>query len=590
MQISGFLLRAILCAMLLVSPALAEQAKEWEVLQEAEAVYGPESDLLTAGLGLSGLQQPVPLPEHPAAPTRQELRRLAIHNAWTALSIPRASGGLGEPGLYPDLPLVPGREVSALLRLNGAQHPFRVLIQLPDRLETESPCLLVAPASGSRGVYGAIALAGPPALSRGCAVAYTDKGAGTDHHLLDQDLSPDLWGLMQPSSEGLRAFSHPLVEAAPDGALAMKHAHSGDHPEADWGRHTLAAAEYGLAQLQAALGSDKRVAVIAVGLSNGAGAALRAAELDTTGQLSAVLAVMPNITPPGAPPLYDYATLAALYQPCALGDAERTLAKPLGNAILAAAGRQRCDSLVEAGLLAEPDPEAARKVLMDAGFDEPALFLGAGNIALDLWRTVASSYAASYLRRGSLDMPCGFGFSAAGANPEQQAAWWATHSGIGPGSGIELMDGLAAGADTALPGLQCLRELWTSETEEAIALRAAVARAAATGKLPDIPVLVIHGREDGLIPAALSARPYVQAARQNGVEHLAYWEIDRAQHFDAFLNVPGLSARLVPILPYGWAGIEHVMATLDGESRLGGDRRFSPPAGQDVLTREQMGL
>lgn len=584
---------SLVSGLALVSPlatAAAERQVDWILIQQAESVFGAEADLLTAGLGLAGLQSPAPVPADPDSPGPEVLRRLAIHNAWTALSLPRPSGGLGQGGLYADLPPVPGREISALLRLTEARHPFRVLVQIPVQLDAASPCLLVAPASGSRGVYGAIPLAGPPGLNRGCAIAYTDKGAGTDHHQLDRDLSPDLFGVLRPGTHALRAFRHAEVETAGAGALAMKHAHSGDHPEADWGRHVLAAAEFGLSQLHALLPEDTPVKVIALGLSNGAAAALHAAEIDEAGLLDGVIAVMPNITAPGVPPLYDYGTLAALYQPCALADAERTLAKPLGNPILVAIGQQRCASLVEAGLLEVPEPAAARAVLLEAGFDEPALALGAGNIALDLWRAVASSYASAYLRRGPGDMPCGYAFRAAGASASQRAAWWATHSGVGPGGGIELIDGLAEGVDSALPGLRCLRALWTEETEAAAALRAAVEQIRASAQLPDIPVLLIHGREDGLIPAALSARPYVQTAREQGAKRIAYWEIDRAQHFDALLNVPGVSERLVPILPYGWAGVEHLIEVLAGSAELGPDRRFSPPAGEDVLSRERMGL
>ncbi|TVS11674.1 MAG: hydrogenase [Wenzhouxiangella sp.] len=578
------------CATGAQSAWAGDQTPDWAVLAQSESTFGDDADLLTAGLGLSGLQASSPLPGNPGAPTAAELRRLAIHNAWTALAVPRPAGGLGEGGLYEELPAVAGDEISALLRLAGARHPFRVLVQIPNNLDTNRPCLFIAPASGSRGVYGAVPLAGPPALTRGCAIAYTDKGAGTDHHELDRDLSPDLAGLRRPAGDALRAFSHRATDAPQTGALAMKHAHSGDHPEADWGRHVLAAAGFARQQLRDRLPEQSEIRVIAVGLSNGAAAALRAAEIDSAGLLDAVVAVMPNITSAGQSPLYDYATLAALYQPCALGDAERTLAKPLGNPVLVAMGRQRCESLAAAGLLEAADPELARALLLEAGFEEPALALGAGNVALDLWRAVAGSYASAYLRRGPDDMPCGYALVAAEASEAQRAAWWATHSGVGPGGGIDLVDGLAEGADAALPGLVCLRELWIHDHDEAIALRAAVEQTRATARLPEIPVLLIHGREDGLIPAALSSRPYVQEARARGAARLAYWEVDRAQHFDAFLNVPGAGARLVPILPYGWAGIDHVLAVLSGAVELGEDRRFSPQPGDAALTRQRMGL
>ena len=50
-------------------------------------------------------------------------------------------------------------------------------------------------------------------------------------------------------------------------------------------------------------------------------------------------------------------------------------------------------------------------------------------------------------------------FSVESASQEERQAWWATHSGIAPGGGIELVDGMADGRDPALPGLLCLHEL-----------------------------------------------------------------------------------------------------------------------------------
>ncbi|HSH28217.1 MAG TPA: 3-hydroxybutyrate oligomer hydrolase family protein, partial [Wenzhouxiangella sp.] len=135
-------------------------------------------DLLTAGLGLDGLAGQPPQAANPQAPTPAELRRMAIHKSWTGIQSFTPAGGFG--GLLDELPSVPGREFQAFMTVADATQPVRVLVQLPDGFDTASPCLVVAPASGSRGVYGAIALAGPPALSAGCAVAYTDKGAGTD--------------------------------------------------------------------------------------------------------------------------------------------------------------------------------------------------------------------------------------------------------------------------------------------------------------------------------------------------------------------------------------------------------------------------
>ncbi|MFW5927102.1 MAG: 3-hydroxybutyrate oligomer hydrolase family protein, partial [Wenzhouxiangella sp.] len=142
-----------------------------------------------------------------------------------------------------------------------------------------------------------------------------------------------------------------------------------------------------------------------------------------------------------------------------------------------------------------------------------------------------------------------------------------------------------------LPGLLCLRELWGGESEESEALRAAVEETRATAQLPDIPVLIIHGRNDGLIPVALSSRPYVQEARGHGAR-LAYWEVEQVQHFDALLGAPGVTGRYVPLIPYAWAGLDRVREILAGRTGLGKDRRIHPvpaPAGR-ALEEVDLGL
>jgi hydroxybutyrate-dimer hydrolase len=53
-----------------------------------------------------------------------------------------------------------------------------MMVQTPGDFDLENACLVAAPSSGSRGVYGAVAPIGEWALNRGFAVAYTDKGTG----------------------------------------------------------------------------------------------------------------------------------------------------------------------------------------------------------------------------------------------------------------------------------------------------------------------------------------------------------------------------------------------------------------------------
>src|SRR5699024_8871347 len=99
----------------------------------------------------------------------------------------------------------------------------------------------------------------------------------------------------------------------------------------------------------------------------------------------------------------------------------------------------------------EASAEAARARLKALDFEGPALEQAAVNVVLGLWRSVAASYASAYLRRSTLDMPCGFAYSAPDATPAQRQSWWALHSGVGGGEGIVLTDSMGEGQDAQLP-------------------------------------------------------------------------------------------------------------------------------------------
>ena len=406
-------------------------------------------DLLSAGLGITGLRQPPPRVS--SDPDTAERRR-SIWHAWRAIADLR-------PGSVDRVPHVAGREFSAHLRLPGDVHAHRAVVQIPDGFDRRRPCLVVAPASGSRGVYGAIAVAGPVALSRGCAVVYTDKGAGSDFAVHGRD------------------------------RIYVPHAHSEDNPESRWGEHVLLAARFGLAMLDRAglrrpAFTAANTRIVAVGLSNGGAAVLRATEIDVDGVLDAAVAAAPNIHTgwTGARPLYDFATEAALYQSCLLGH-QRWRDAPFADADLSRLGQRRCAALRCAGWLDTDTPGARASEAYDrlraAGWSETALRLAGQNVSFDLWRAIAVTYSSAYGRHGPDVHPCGFSFAAVDATGRPRPAttiermsWRSDASGLPPTAGVAIIDPNAGGDDEDMPGLSGLRALWTGHGPDARRVRA----------------------------------------------------------------------------------------------------------------------
>ena len=531
-------------------------------------------DLLSAGLGLAGLKG-APSPFADAQhPTTQELRRRAIQTSWKGIADLGPLGGYGS--VYGAVPDAPGREYQAFAKLSGAHASHRVLVQVPDNFDKVHRCLVVTASSGSRGIYGAIALAGAWGLPHGCAVAYTDKGTGSGYFDYADDSGVALDGRRAKRGTAMLEFE---PSAAKGEGIAFKHAHSGDNPEADWGRHVLQAAQFGLAMLDRAFPDQapftpQNTKIIATGLSNGGGAVLQAAGLDDQHMLAGVIALEPNVHTPGyGRALYDYMSEAAMWLPCALVD-ERFASAPFArdaHGAPHAASVTRCASLHAQGLLTATTLDAQAKEAYDhlrsGGWTDQAMATAASSTALDLWRVIGAAYASAYLRRGADDMPCGYRYDAlvdgkpGVADDATRASWWADASGIPPGNGIGLFGGTDGSADPQLVGITCLRQLWTSDDADARALHASVQALAAKLPRKDLPLWVVQGADDGLLPTAFTSEPYVAWLHAEGRQPL-YWKVPHAQHFDAFLALPSFGDRHLPLLPYGYAALDRLWAHL----------------------------
>ncbi len=463
-------------------------------------------DLLTSGLGATGLAAAAPGYADPNNPTALEIRTNTIYNNYRALVDITRGGGYGR--LYgPNVTLegvattmkgkIPGVEYLGLADDGSRKQMVGLMVQIPSSFDPARPCIIAAPSSGSRGIYGAIGTAGEWGLKRGCAVAYTDKGTGTGYQDLETNTGYNLEG--QRIDLGTRAaeatFQANLTEEqrrqynqALPGRIATKHAHSQQNVQASWGRHVLQSVEYAFhvlnrhfnaphldGSIPATITPDNTL-VIATSVSNGAGASLRAAEEDTSGLIDGVVASEPNIQPAfdnslsirqgsGAElrqhsrSLLDLASLVNLYQPCASRAQQLAASAPL-NSVSAEAGMARCTSLVELGLLPglttsntlEEQAQAAQAIINAAGILPEQNILQPAHYALLVPQGILVTYSNQFGGFSLTDRLCGFSFASTDAttgrpiptSAARLAQLAAASSGQPANAGINLVYDLAA--------------------------------------------------------------------------------------------------------------------------------------------------
>lgn len=451
---------------------------------------GISDDLLTGGFGKTGLTQPPPPFENPENPTPRELRSQAIYNNYRGLMDLTPGGGYGllyGPGVSPEgtpMPgegMIAGKEYLAYADDGAGRENVALMVQIPDSFDPKNPRMAAAASSGSRGIYGAIGVAGEWALKRGFAVAYTDKGTGIGIHDLDSDTVNTLSGERTDARTAGKEAHFRAQLNDPDGfkrahphRVAFKHAHSRRNPEKDWGRYLLEAIRFAfyVLNLPENFGeidgegvvrrtvSPEKTMVIASGISNGGGTAIRAAEQDAEGLIKGIAVSEPNVTPSGNPSLvirqgervwrypnhsrslFDYHTLLALYQPCANLAPGVADAAPF-NLVDRKLCENRCRGLARLGLLTSKSlPEQAveaQHILQDSGFLEEQDLLQPSHYAFSVSEGIAVAYALAYGRFGVEDNLCGFSFAGAGdrlqpapLDRSRLAAFFVQSTGIPP--------------------------------------------------------------------------------------------------------------------------------------------------------------
>ncbi len=160
-----------------------------------------------------------------------------------------------------------------------------------------------------------------------------------------------------------------------------------------------------------------------------------------------------------------------------------------------------------------------------------------------------------------------------------------------PGAGVFITETTPGpGADPNWPGLTGLRELWTGTGEAAARLHQSVRATQARLPRAELPIFLVHGAEDGLIPAAFSSDAYLAWLRAHGRD-AAYWRVPHAQHFDAFLAWPGFGDRYVPMLAYAYAALARMHAhVVRGKPFDAGATPNAQPRGAGALAAEHLAL
>ncbi len=590
---------------------------------------GTSDDLLTAGLGKSGLGGVAPAFADPNNPTAQELRRNAIFNNYRAVLDITAGGGYGtmygpnvdaKGNVTNSEGLIPGTEYITYADDGTGRLNVTLMVQVPNSFNPDSACIVTGTSSGSRGIYGAIGSAGEWGLKNGCAVAYTDKGSGNGLYTFDDDSVNLINGVRATSAVAGKGalFAPVLADAARlafasayPNRVAFKHAHSQQNPEKDWGRNTLKAVEFAYYVLNQKYGaasadgsyrivklSPANTIVIASSISNGAGSALLAAEQDEGGLISGVAATEPQIQPrqtsgytitQGGVPvtsvarhLLDYSSFAALYQPCIGGNASR------------------CQALVQKGLLDGADLPAqqasALAKMRGYGWLPDSDILQGAHASTNV--LVAATYLNAYGRFSVADNACGFSFANTDVlgfpiayTAALKAASFANLNGI-PGSVVyePAVGGARAYAlatspstglvDQALDGFLCLRSMVTGinpVTGQALTgndlttsqrVQSGITEVLASGNLRGKPAVIVQGRSDTLIPVNHASRAYLgaNAVAEGGASKLRYIEVTNANHFDSFGAV--LPQSIVPLHVYLFRALDAVYANLKSGKAL----------------------
>jgi len=450
--------------------------------------------------------------------------------------------------------LIAGDEYIAFEKGEGDSTRVTMMVQVPDSFSPTASCIITAPSSGSRGVYGAIATAGEWGLKHGCAVAFTDKGTGTGADDLQNNTVNLIRGERTDAAQagdesnftapfrtptGRHSMPQPPIASPsstptrskiPKRTGARMCCARSNSPSRCWNEKF---AGRGIA-------FDKRnTIVIASSVSNGGGASVRAVEHDDEHLIDGLAVGEPNVIRNSARnsrlcggggqpfaahsrPLIDYTTLIDVFQGCASA-APANAGAPLNFA----ASTARCASLHAKGLLSSTTTNnqaaEAQEIVNKFGIQPEQNIVAPGYWFAFVHQAISVTYANAYGQFSVLDNLCNYSFGATNASgipgplaATNEAQIFGSSNGIPPTSGINLINNAAPGgpkedrlstADQDLDNALCLRSLAqgrdavTGAPLDGTAARKAqrvevgVEQIIASGNLRRIPSIFVRGTQ-----------------------------------------------------------------------------------------------
>ncbi|MBI0153544.1 3-hydroxybutyrate oligomer hydrolase family protein [Gilliamella sp. W8128] len=595
---------------------------QWITIHSSNYYDGDSDDLVTAGIGftpLSSMIQKFKFAD-PANPTTQELRRAKLNRFIDTKTGEGQLFGFKQKNLSPLFDgKIAGSEILATLKEGNVG----ILLQIPVDFDKKKPCIVAVPASNYDGLYNAkdMQIRGLWGLKHNCAVVYNDKGLGNGIYDITNQQGFTIEGkiakdnlLFNPKIKNREIF----IENNPN-RYAVKQLHSKQNPEHNWGKYILNSIEFALYEINDRFSATNtrdfnadNTLILIYGAEDGASAALKAGELDKNGIIDGIVAVNPQIQPnPDITSLSiqnktsarslkynsipDYATLAALYIPCAIPAIEPNKSdNNVPYALKYLYSQNRCDALKKAKLLTTGTPKEALDKLHDYGW-RPEMEIQLPYFYYKESIAFPYQYISSYGRFDVTENMCDYSVASTQQDrlynfgevmPLKEVNFseiWSLSNGhlpIWADKDVTAID-LVVNKDIVSP-----RRAWYSSSEienqidygikGAICLREKITekrvidglkQVQATGNLNKIKTFIVHGQNNVKQLIDHTSRPYValNSAVEGKESQLRYIEVENASYLD---GKSPFDNTLLAIDYYGEDAIEWLWANLTNNTTL----------------------